>query len=242
MNRPFFSSFGSKLRQGYRAYDRFMEKKGFYVLLGICVLVIVLSALYTTRLRHTLENPDLSQAQQQAIQSVGSAQGAQTLQEAKDLVASQGAEIPSSLALPTLVPFTFVQPLDGFASRIFSGSLPQYFAQSGTWQIHTGLDIEADFGSLVTACAAGKVVAVENRGLLGQTVVIEHAEGYESLYGGLSNAPYVRAGDPVASGQTIGHVGNGVLFEADAPPHLHLEVRKDGTLVDPLPLFLGVEE
>lgn len=236
------SSWVEKLRRGYQLYDRFMEKQGFYVLLGICVLVIVLSGLYTMHLRQTLENPDLSEQQQQAIQSVGSSQGAQTLREAQALIASQGAQPTDPITLPTLSPFSFLQPVSGFVSRAFSQQEPQYFAQSSTWQTHPALDLEAEYGSVVSACAAGQVIQVAKDSLLGLTVVVRHGEGYESLYAGLSNAAYVREGDAVAAGQTLGHLGNGVVFEADAKPHLHLEVRKNGQLIDPLPLFLGVEE
>lgn len=236
------SSLGEKLKRGYQLYDRFMEKQGFYVLLGICVLVIVLSGLYTMHLRQTLENPDLSEQQQQAIQSVGSSQGAQTLREAQALIASQAAQSINPLALPTPSAFSFVQPVAGFVSRTFSQDTPQYFAQSNTWQTHPALDLEAEYGSVVSACAAGTVLRVEDDSLLGLTVAVRHGDGYESLYAGLSNAAYVREGDTVAVGQTLGHLGNGVLFEADAKPHLHLEVRKNGELIDPLPLFLGVEE
>ena len=236
------SSFLEKFRRGYQLYDRFMEKQGFYVLLGICILVIILSGLYTMNLRQTLENPDLSEQQQQAIQSVGSSQGAQTLREAQALIASQGAESAEPMTLPTLSPFSFLQPVAGFVARPFSQEVPQYFAHSSTWQTHPALDLEADYGTVVSACAAGTVTGISDDSPLGLTVVVEHADGYESLYAGLSNAAYVRLGDAVAAGQTIGHLGNGVLFEADAKPHLHLEVRRDGELIDPLPLFLGVEE
>ncbi len=241
MNRR-ASSFGEKLRHGYQIYDRFMEKQGFYVLLGICVLVIVLSCLYTMNLRQSLENPDLSEQQQQAIQSVGSSQGAQTLREAQTLIASENPVANQPLAMPALAPFSILQPISGFVSRSFSQKEPQYFVQSQTWQTHTGLDLEAEYGSVVSACAAGTVSAVENNSLLGLTLTITHADGYESLYAGLSNAPYVKTGDAGAAGQTIAHVGNGVIFEADAKPHLHLEIRQNGQLVDPLPLFLGVEK
>lgn len=242
MNKHAFSGVGARLKQAYRVYDRFMEKQGFYVVLGICVLVIVVSALYTFQMRQELENPALSEAQQQAVQSVGSSQGSQTLREAQALIASKSADEGTPLTVPTVHPFTFVQPVAGFVGRSFSATEPQYFVQSSTWQIHAGLDLETDYGTVVSSCAAGTVTSLEQNPILGLTVTIQHSDGYESLYAGLSDASYVRAGDPVAAGQTIGHVGNGVLYEADGQPHLHLEVRKGGTLVDPLPLFLGVEE
>jgi len=235
-------SFGEKFKRGYQRYDRFMEKQGFYVLLGICVLVIVLSGLYTMHLRQTLENPALSEQQQQAIQSVGSSQGQQTLREAQALIASKGAQATDPILLPTMSPFSFLQPVAGFVARSFSLEEPQYFAQSSTWQTHPALDLEADYGAVVSACAAGVVADINDGSPLGLTVVVKHGEGYESLYAGLSNAAYVKRGDSVAAGQTLGHLGNGVLFEADTKPHLHLEVRKDGELIDPLPLFLGVEK
>ncbi len=234
-------SIGEKLRHGYRAYDRFMEKQGFYVMLGVCVLVIVFSALYTFRMRQELENPVLTDAQQQAVESVDSSQGSQTLREAQMMIASKSAE-PTFQPVPTVSGFAFGQPVEGFVGRSFSIAEPQYFAQNSVWQIHPGLDLEAEYGAIVSACAAGKVLSLEKDPLLGLTLVIQHQDGYESLYAGLSDAPYVRAGDPVSAGQTIGHAGNGVLAEADAPAHLHLEVRKGGQLIDPLPLFLGVEK
>jgi len=77
---------------------------------------------------------------------------------------------------------------------------------------------------------------------LGLCVRIRHDRGYEAVYAGLSDASYVRQGDPVRQGQTIGHVGNGVLAESDAEPHLHLEVWLNETPVDPVELFLGIRQ
>ena len=73
----------SKLWQGikraYLRYDRMMEKQGFYVVLGVCVLVIVLSAFYTFRLRDEIAE---APAAEEEAQSAGGAQNAQTLAEA----------------------------------------------------------------------------------------------------------------------------------------------------------------
>ena len=129
----------------------------------------------------------------------------------------------------------------GFTDRTFSASEPQFFPQGNVWRVHAGIDLQAEYGTPVAACAGGAVQAVGQDNELGLCVMIDHGNGYQTLYAGLSSADYVRAGDPVAQGQTIGHVGNGVLCESDALPHLHLEVRKNGKPVDPLAAFLGLD-
>lgn len=231
------SRFWQGVKRVYDRYDRLMQKQGFYVVLGVCVLVIVLSAVYTFRLRDELEEPPVTDEE---AQSVVGMQNAQTLGEARALVKSQGAEEP--LNVPTAAPFSFTQPVSGFTDRGFSDAEPQFFSQSNAWQVHTGIDLQADYGAAVSACAAGTVQSVWQDNEMGLCVQIAHDNGYESVYAGLSNAAYVKAGDPVAQGQTIGHVGNGVLAESDALPHLHFEMLKNGKPIDPLSVFLGVDK
>ena len=231
------SRFWQGVKRAYSRYDRLMEKQGFYVVLGVCVLVIVLSAFYTFRLRDEQEEP-LSAARQEEAQSAAGMQDAQTLVEAQKLVRSQSAAV----VVPTAAPYRFSQPVAGFADRLFSDTEPQFYPQTKMWMIHPGIDLQADFGAIVTACAAGAVRGVWQDSELGLCVRIDHQNGYESLYAGLSDASYVKASDPVAQSQTIGHVGNGVLAECDALPHLHLEVFHNDRAVDPLGLFLGVDK
>ena len=66
--------------------------------------VIVFSAIYSFRMREELENPALSEAQQQAAQSVGSSQGVQTLREAQVLIASKSAVEPAPVRSRRLLP------------------------------------------------------------------------------------------------------------------------------------------
>ena len=225
------------IKQAYIRYDQMMEKQGFYVVLAVCVIVIVLSAVYTFRLRD--DGDGLAGTTAEESRSVGGSQESQTLAEAQALIVSQGSGQPVSV--PTQAPFTLAQPVAGFTQRSFSDSEPQFFAQSNCWQAHTGIDLEAEYGTPVAACAKGKVKAVIEDNQLGLCVVIDHENGYETLYAGLSGADYVQAGDPVSQGQTIGHVGNGVMFESDASPHLHFEVHREGKPVDPLAAFLGLD-
>ncbi|MEG2701460.1 MAG: M23 family metallopeptidase [Clostridia bacterium] len=231
------SRFWQGVKRAYSRYDRLMEKQGFYVVLGVCVLVIVLSAFYTFHLRDEQEEP-LSAARQEDAQSAAGMQDAQTLAQARELVRSQNAAV----TVPTAAPYRFVQPVAGFTDRAFSDAEPQFFPQTKMWMIHPGIDLQTDFGAVVTACASGTVRGVWQDNELGLCVRIDHQNGYESLYAGLSDASYVKQSDPVAQGQTIGLVGRGVLAERDALPHLHLEVFHNGKAIDPLGLFLGVDK
>ena len=138
-------------------------------------------------------------------------------------------------------PFRFSQPVNGFIDRDFSILEPQLFEAAHYWRVHPGIDLQADAGATVSACADGTVANVWEDHEMGLCIRIDHAYGYHTVYAGLSDASYVRRGDPVKSGQTIGHVGNGVLAESDALPHLHFEVRKGQTPIDPVELFLGLE-
>ena len=109
------------------------------------------------------------------------------------------------------------------------------------WQVHPGIDLQVAYGEVVKACGAGTVDAVWEDNQLGLCVRLTHEDGYQSLYAGLSNADYVRAGDPVAQGQTIGHAGQrraGRDRRRAAPAPGDLE---GWPPVDPLAVFLGVD-
>lgn len=100
---------------------------------------------------------------------------------------------------------------------------------------HTGIDISAAKGTPVYATADG-VVTRENPGSgYGIVVVINHGYSYKTLYAHLSKKA-VKPGQKVKRGDVIGYVGNtGLSFG----PHLHYEVRKGGTPVNPIHYFFN---
>jgi len=224
------------LKKAYVRYDRFMEKQGFGIVLAVCVLIILSSALYTFHFRQVWAQEE--SAQEPGIEAGGN-QNAQTLIEAQQLIASQNAQ---PAVVPTEAPFSFAQPVEGFLDRDYAMLEPQYFAAANYYRLHPGIDLQTAYGAIVKACAKGTVLRVWQDHELGLCVRIRHDHGYEAVYAGLSDASYVKQGDPVMQGQTIGHVGNGVLAEADAEPHLHLEVWLNETPVDPVELFLGIQQ
>ncbi len=103
-----------------------------------------------------------------------------------------------------------------------------------TLQSHQGVDYAIPEGSRVFATADGRVKEVSRRSSTsGQTVVIDHGNGYETSYSHLSKIN-VRKGQEVRRGEIIALSGDTGLSLA---PHLHYEVRLNGMRVDPIHYF-----
>lgn len=112
---------------------------------------------------------------------------------------------------------------------ITSGFGPRVHPIFGDVRMHKGIDIGAGYGATVVAAADGVVVAAGAQTGYGNAVVIDHGGGLATLYGHLSRVSVV-AGQRVRAGQTVGAVGNSGYSTG---PHLHFEVRVQGTPVDP---------
>ena len=126
-----------------------------------------------------------------------------------------------------------VSPLDGTTVTVFSMTELLYDETMADWRTHDGLDIQAAEGDAVKTAAAGMVLEVSNDELMGTTVVIEHADGYTTLYSSLQTEPPVAPGEWVEAGDVIGMVGSTAAAENTMGPHLHFSVSKDGQIIDP---------
>ena len=96
---------------------------------------------------------------------------------------------------------------------------------------HDGIDLVAPQGSVVRAAADGVVrnVTRSNKGL-GNIVEVDHRNGYVTRYALLGDVS-VSQGRTVKVGQKIGTVG---VSSTTFAPHLHYEVRRNGTILDPV--------
>ena len=101
------------------------------------------------------------------------------------------------------------------------------------WITHNGIDILADKTTVVKASADGTISSIKNDPRYGLTVVIEHANGFSSVYSNLLTAEFIEEGETVKQGQTIATVGNTATFEIADESHLHFEILKDNVQVDP---------
>jgi len=102
-------------------------------------------------------------------------------------------------------------------------------------RFHEGIDFAAPVGTPVRATAPGTVIESSNNSPQGIKIVIDHGNGYKTVYAHLDR-PNVRQGQRLSRGETIGTVGNSGLSTA---PHLHYEVHKNGKPVDPINYFFG---
>lgn len=139
---------------------------------------------------------------------------------------------PAATEAPTTPPETaaednalaagyFVQPAEGVLTS----------AYGVRWgRNHNGIDIGADMGADVYAADGGVVTYADVCQGYGNYIIIDHQNGYQTAYGHL-NEILVTNGEAVTQGQLIGKVGN---TGNSTGPHLHFEIKADGSFLDPL--------
>jgi LysM repeat protein len=148
------------------------------------------------------------------------------------------AQAPEDKADETDVDETPVQPVDekpstqknegGFIWPTTTRKLSQYFG----WH-HTGIDIPNRALPPVFAAKSGKVAFSGWLGGYGHLIIVDHGNSTRTYYAHLSK-DFVKVGDSVAQGQTIGNVGS---TGRSTGPHLHFEIRKGGKVTNPLSYF-----
>lgn len=116
-------------------------------------------------------------------------------------------------------------------ARPVSGTITSRFGAKSSIRssTHTGLDIAAASGTPYSAAASGTVTFAGYKGSYGNLIVITHSNGVQTYYGHSSKI-YVKVGQSVSQGQTIGAVGS---TGNSTGPHLHLEVRVNGVAYNP---------
>ena len=130
---------------------------------------------------------------------------------------------------------TFIFPVATY-SYISSRFGERIHPITGELKNHNGMDIAANSGTAVYAADGGKVVLAEWYGGYGNCIMIEHGNGYKTLYGHLSYIG-VKNGQYVNQGDTIGQVGS---TGNSTGPHLHFEVYSNGSRIDPEQFYSGL--
>lgn len=236
-------------------WDSFMSSAGFYVTMAVCLAVAGVSGYF---LLLDKDDPKPTESTVPPVQETASSTTTTEIVAAEEPeekpVAIVETMSPDSVKVEVEVvspideeveedtedavaeeevPSLVVSPLEGEVLTVFSVDELLYNETLGDWRIHDGVDISAKPGTTVLAACAGTVYAVEDDTMMGTTVVISHADGYQTTYANLQETPTVEIGDSVSAGQIIGAVGTTAMAESSQNPHLHFSVTKDGDAVDP---------
>jgi murein DD-endopeptidase MepM/ murein hydrolase activator NlpD len=146
----------------------------------------------------------------------------QMLQDQYELLADQKSFLA---ALPTR------KPAIGYFTSGFGVRRSPF---GGKNKMHEGLDIANRAGTPIRAPADGTVVFADTKSGYGQTVVLDHGYGLETLYGHTRKI-LVKKGQKVRRGDVIALLGS---TGRSTGPHVHYEVHVHGTPVDPLSYLL----
>lgn len=231
----------------------FMEGKGYYIVLFLCIAAIGISGYFL--FRGLFAQPEgfgseqtavvsgqaemtQDQDNQQAVPPAASEEDAAAAADPQEDTAAQEApaaqEDTASPDEEAAASSAYVWPVEGSVDRDFSLEVFAYDATMGDWRTHDGIDITTPLGTPVAACAKGTVTDVSTDDMMGVTVTIDHGKGMESVYSNLAETVEVQVGSEVEAGTVIGAVGTTAISESADASHLHFSLREYGVTIDPL--------
>jgi murein DD-endopeptidase MepM/ murein hydrolase activator NlpD len=132
----------------------------------------------------------------------------------------------ASVGSPSAAKGSLYRPVAGAITSAFGYRIHPIFHVR---KMHTGVDMHAGMGESIHAATAGTVIQAGWRGGYGKCVVIDHGGGLATLYAHQSEL-LVEVGQKVKRGEVVGKVGS---TGYSTGPHLHFEVRVNGSPVDP---------
>lgn len=212
------------------------ESGGFYIAVCCCVVIIAIVG-YSNRLPKEESVPEEMVVEKVEVEEKPAEVKLQTelpVEEPK-----QTAEPKADEKKPVTVSknveveeIRFLPPVDGKVIEEYSGDDLVYNEALKDWRAHSGVDFEAKTGEDVLCSAKGIVEDVFDSSL-GRCVIIDHKNGFKTMYANLNEDTKVNAGDEVLGGDVIGTVGNTALGDSTDEPHLHFEMMKQDKNVNP---------
>ena len=205
----------------------FFKTKGYYIVLGLCVLTVGTVSFLSYR---------RSQQQEAETPITPDTQDVEKIEEnVPDEREETAEQTPADDTLPQVAAAEYGSPLVGEVIAHYSPDQPVYSYTLKDWRTHSGIDIAAAEGTNVLNVCDGVVESAATDDLLGNLVVIRHTDGKVSRYASLGTVT-VQEGQTVAKGDPIGTVGKSMLLECGETDHLHYELWENDKPIDPTAL------
>ena len=246
----------SKINFSKDRFSRFISSKGFYVAIVLCLA----GAAAATWLAVDRTISGIEQSNSQILQNERDfatfppAEEAEKKESGIVISKPESSAPPASSSAPVSEPepasqpavkseqlpvqeqlsnLSYTLPIEGSVINQFSDGELIKNLTLGDWRTHDGIDFAADKNAEVYAVANGVVSSVKNDPLWGTVITIDHHDGNQSIYSGLSATVPVNEGDAVMGRQAIGSV-DGVPCEISDESHLHFAMKREGVWIDPL--------
>ena len=253
---------------GGKGFDKekfidFFDRKGFYIILAVCIAVIAATAVFVNRDPATSDNEDYEgdivpgdttgdtslageddEDDLEASSNVDKddedpdAADADGEGDADGDVAADSTDTGASAGGDTEVTGEPVDisldlPVFGEITLDYAMNKLIYSKTLEDWRTHSGIDISSSRGTAVKAAADGFVYQIKNDPRFGYTIILSHADGVKTIYSNLASVDSVVTNQNVKKGDVIGSIGNTALFETAEPAHLHFEVLINDEYADP---------
>ena len=145
----------------------------------------------------------------------------------------ENAEVNETNNVEEKKELSFIAPVSGEIIKDFAMDTLVFSKTLDEWVVHSGIDIKANKTSIVVASEDGVVESIKNDPRYGLTIILNHNDGFKTIYSNLLTTEFVSEGKKVEKGETIATVGETASFEIADEAHLHFEMYKDGELVNP---------
>lgn len=217
----------SKISVAAKKIGEFMKRNAFYLLIVLCIASVATVIALA------------------ASGDFGSDPGTEVIQPAPDdsdvTDEDKDDENIDDDTTPDAPTLSFESPVNGTVSLGYSDTVLVWNDTLAQYEVHLGVDFTGDDLS-VLAAEAGTVAEVGTDVLEGNYVVIDHEDGYQTRYYSLDENIAVAKGDTVEKGQLLGTMSSSRGSESLAGNHLHFEMSKDGTDINPLDVLVLEEK
>lgn len=218
----------------------FFKREGFYVLLFVCICIVATVAAITAKNKANSNNPiadtngetnigDAAETYEDPYQYYENA-----LQVKENAAKNKTKKTNTKTKAVSAASNTdWGKPVVGKLARSYSLD-PVKWDSTDSWKPNYGVDIQAAVGTKVYSVLDGVVLDVL-KDEDGVKVIIDHQNGYKSIYSNLDDKVSVKKAAKITKGQVIGYVGKTTLNSAFEKygDHLHFQIMKGSSYVDP---------
>lgn len=154
----------------------------------------------------------------------------------EEQLAKQEKETPKEKPLEFNEGDRLLWPVVGNVLIDYNMEKPVYFSTLEQYKYNPAIIIQASEGQNITAAADGKISKVEKEDQLGNVITMELGNGYEVIYGQLTNIQ-VKVGDRVAQGDYLADVAAPTKFYSSEGCNVYFALKKDGEPINPMEMI-----